>query len=42
MYKISKFVFETSSKVQEPKTYNKEINNLIYSNKWYKIINEKL
>lgn len=40
-YKVAKSVIETSSKVQEPKTYNKAINNPIYR-RWRKVINKKL
>ena len=34
MYKFAKLVIEISSKVQEPKTYNKTINDSILENKW--------
>lgn len=42
MYKFAKSITETSSKLQEPKTYNKAINHPIYRNRWHKTINEEL
>lgn len=36
VYKFAKLVIETNSKVQEPKTYNKAINDLIHRNNWRK------
>ena len=33
MYEFAKSVIKTSSKVKEPKIYNKTINDLIYDNK---------
>lgn len=33
MYEFAKSVTEISSKMQEPKIYNKAINNLIYGNR---------
>lgn len=32
-YKFAKLVIETNSKVQEPKTYDEVINDLIYKNR---------
>lgn len=40
-HKLAKFLIETSSKIHEPKTYNKAIDNLIYKNKWRKAIDEE-
>lgn len=42
MYEFAKSVTEISSKMQEPKTYNKAINNLIYGNKWREVIDKEL
>lgn len=42
VYTFTKSITETSSKLQEPKTYNKAINHPIYRNKWHKAINEEL
>ena len=42
VYKFSKSVLETSSKMREPKTYNKAINNLIYRNRFCKATTEEL
>lgn len=41
-YEFTKFLTKTSSKMHEPKTYNKAINDLIYENKWCKVIDKKL
>ena len=38
---FAKSVIETSSKVREPKTYDKAISNLIHGNKWRKAIDEE-
>ena len=40
IYKFAKSVTKTSTKVREPKTYNEAINDLIYSNRWRKAIDE--
>lgn len=40
--KLAKTLTETSNKMHKPKTYNKTIDNLIYRNKWYKVIYKKL
>lgn len=40
--KVAKLVTKTSSKVQEPKTYNETINNLVHGNRWQTTINEEL
>ena len=40
--KFAKSVTETSSKVQEPKTYNEAINDPIYGNRWREAIDEEL
>lgn len=32
MYKFAKLVIKTNNKVQEPKTYDQAINNLVYKN----------
>lgn len=37
-----KSVIETNSKVQEPKTYNEVINDLIHRNRWRKADDEEL
>lgn len=42
MYEFAKLVTKTSSKIQEPKTYNKAINDLIYGNWWQETINKEL
>lgn len=42
MRKVIKLVTETSSKIQEFKTYDKAINYLIYRNMWQKTINKEL
>lgn len=42
IHKFAKFLIKTSSKIYELKTYNKIIDNLIYKNKWRKVINKKL
>ena len=34
MYGFPKSVTKTSSKIQEPKTYNKAINDPLYRNRW--------
>ena len=39
---FAKSVTETSSKVREPKTYNKTISKSIYGNRWRKAIDEEL
>lgn len=41
-HKFAKSWTETSSKVREPLTYNKVINNSVYGNRWREIINEEL
>ena len=40
--KFAESVIETSSKVREPKTYNKAISNLIHGYKWRKAIDKEL
>ena len=42
VYKFVKLVTETSSKVQEPKTYDEAINDLIHENRWQEAIDEEL
>ena len=42
MRELAKFVTKTSSKVREPKTYDKTINDIFQGNKWRKGINEEL
>ena len=42
MYKFVNSVTETSSKVQELKTYNEVINNPIHGNRWWEVIDEEL
>lgn len=42
VYKSAKSVTKTSSKVQEPKTYNKATHNLIYRNRWQEVIDKEL
>ena len=37
-----KSVIEISSKVQDSKTYNEAISNLIYGNRWRKVIDKEL
>ena len=39
---LAKSVTKTSSKVQEPKTYDEAINDPIHGNRWRKAIDEKL
>ena len=39
---LTKLVTKTSSKVREPKTYDKTINDLIYGNKWREMVNKEL
>lgn len=41
-YKFAKSVTKTSSKVQEPKTYDKATHNLIYGNRWQEAIDKAL
>ena len=41
-YEFAKSVTETSSKEQEPKTYDEAINDPVYTNRWKKAINEEL
>ena len=41
-YKFAKSVTETSSKVREPKTYDKAINDLIHGNRWREAVDEEL
>ena len=41
-YEVAKSITKTSSKVQEPKTYNKARDNLIHGNRWYETVNEEL
>lgn len=41
-YEFAKSVIKISSKLQEPKTYNKIINNLVYKNIWQEVIDEEL
>ena len=40
--KLIKSVIKTNSKVREPKTYDKAINDLIYGNRWREVVNEEL
>ena len=40
--KFAKSVTETSSKVQEAKTYDEIINDLIYKNKWREFVDKEL
>ena len=40
--KFAKSVTETNSKVREPKTYDKAINDPIHGNKWREAVNEEL
>lgn len=40
--KLAKSLIKTSSKVYKPKTYDEAINNPIYRNKWYKVIDKEL
>lgn len=40
--KLAKLMTETSSKVRKPKTYDKAINDSIYSNRWQEATDEKL
>ena len=40
--KFIKSLIKTNSQVHEPKTYNKEINDLIYKKKWCKTSDKKL
>lgn len=42
IYKFSKSIIETSSKVRESKTYDKAINDFIYMNKQHKVVHEEL
>ena len=42
MREIAKLVIKTSSKVREPKIYDKAISDTIYGNKWREAINEEL
>ena len=42
VFKLTKFLIETSNKVHETKTYDKTIDNLIYGNKLRKVIDKKL
>lgn len=42
MHKFTKSVIEISSKVQESKTYDEVINNLINENRWCKAVNKEL
>ena len=42
MYKFLKSVTETSSKIQESKTYNKAIYDLMHGNWWRENINEEV
>ena len=41
-YKVTKSVAKTSSKVQKPQIYDEAINNVVYGNKWWEIIDNKL
>lgn len=41
VYKVAKSLTKTSSKVYEPLTYNKVMNDLIHENKQKKTINKK-
>lgn len=40
--KFAKLITETSSKMQELKTYNETIKDSFYGNKWRKVVNKKL
>lgn len=40
--KFAKSVIETSSKIQESKTYNKAISDFIHGNKWWEIVDKEL
>lgn len=42
MYKLIKLVIKISSKMSELQIYNKIINDPIYRNRLYEIINEEL
>lgn len=42
MHEFAKSVTETSSKMQESKTYNKAINNPIHRNRWQEVIDKEL
>lgn len=42
MHKFTKSITKINSKIQEFKTNDEVINNPIYKNKWYKIINKEL
>lgn len=39
---LAKLVTKTSTKKQEPKTYDKVINNPIYDNRWKKTVDKEL
>ena len=39
---LTKAVTETSSKLREPKTHDKAINNPVHGNRWRRAINEEL
>lgn len=41
VYKFVKSIIKTSSKVQELKSYNEAINNLVHENRWQEVIDEK-
>ena len=42
MQEFANSVIKTSSKMQEPKTYDQAINSPIYSNSWRRAIDEEL
>lgn len=41
-HKLAKSLTKISSKIYKLKTYNEAIDNLIYKNKWYEIIDKEL
>ena len=41
MRELVKSLTEDCSKVQEPKTYDEVINNLVHGNRWQKAIDEE-
>lgn len=41
IYKVSNSITETSSKVREPKPYNKAINKRIHRNTWHGVVDEE-